>query len=281
MNGKSFFGSTVVALALLGSACVSDVDDSAKSTTTAEQTDSGPTTEAAGGDTTAQAAESTTSTTEEVTTTSTTAAPAGQACAETGGTERGVVTGVEEFVNLRSGPSVNAEILSEIPAGTMLTFYPGTVVSEGERQWVEVMLDSDAGCGSVAAQFIKGPDGKAVGVVSAVSYVERALKGLEPETAHGTFTQINPESPREPFDDAELEPGLEQLRMIGVGSPSAEVKPDETLEVEPEAPDGVGCIFSDGLYCQVQVVVDDIVIATVGVSWYGDGITGLSVDAAS
>lgn len=277
MIRNHYFLSTLALLALLTGACGNTPIDEAGSTT---QPPSTSTTTAAPAVTSSTTTVKGTEDPEDSTSSSSsveTGSVDDENCAPEGPIGTGTLTGVFEYANLRAEPSVNSELITTIPLQAIFNYYPETIKTGGSRSWMMVMMDDGGPCGWLAGEFVKGEDGRVVGVVDAVTYIQRALVGLEPEAAHGTFTQIGPDSPREPFDDAELIPVLKQLRQLGQDNPGVQVRADETVEVDAGAPDGVGCVFVDGLICQVLITNGDTVIATAQVSWYGDGITGVEV----
>ncbi len=262
----------MLAVALLGAACSSSSEEGSPTTSTAPTTASTTAPETTSTSTSAEPATSTTDST-----LITSVPPSG--CAE-GEPEVGFVTGVADFVNVRAETSVNSAVLAELPPGAQLAYYPESLANNNGRAWLAVKIGPEGGdqdCGAVAAEYIKDSDGRIVGFVNAVNYVTRAMFGREPETAHATYTQNNADSPKDPFDESELDAPLAALRQLGDAHPTATVRFDQSVPVEEGAPNGVGCNFVDGLFCQVEIVDGEVVIATVGVGWYGDGISVVDV----
>ncbi len=272
----------LIAIALIASACTTSSDDSASpdgSASTSVAANETTSTEPAPTSTTAVAV-STESSASEFSTTDTTTeeavAPTGIPCPD-GTREAGFVTGVFEFVNLRDRPSSSSDAITELPADSLLETVKDTDTWGDDRQWIAVVNEYD-NCGWVANEYIGGSDGKLLAFISADEYVRRALFGLGAEASHATFSQDGAEAPEVPLDDSGLSAAVAELRQIGTDNPMATVRPDASVEVDEGAPDGVGCIFGDGLFCQVEVLNESgEVIAVVGVGWYGDGITGADV----
>ena len=273
MSSKSSVVRMFVALALGLSACTDTADDAASSTISTATTPATQPAESVTSPTNATDTETTanTSSTTESAPVLSDGCPATEA-------EPGAVTGVFEFVNMREEPTVDSPVLAELAAGSDLSFFPDSFVSEDPgRSWVSVQSGAES-CGWVAAEYVKDADGRLVGFIDGVTYVQRALYNLGAEASHATYTQDGAEAPEVAFDDSELDPAIAELRQIGRTNPNARVRPDESVEPLEGSNDPVGCIFGDGLFCQVEVLNGDgEVIVVVGIGWYGDGISLLDL----
>ena len=277
MSPKSFTPSFIVALALLFSACTDPASESGQDVITSVTTSTSQPDETAADATPSTTSDSATETTASSLTTSEPASSEGAGCPP-GEEAKGSIIGVFEFVNMRAEPTVNSPVLAEVPARSEVSFFPDSFASDDDDRSFVAVRNGAESCGWVSAEYLADADGRLVGFIDGVTYVERALHNLGAQAAHATYTQDGAEAPEVPFDDRELDLALNELRSIGRANPGALVRPDAAVEPLEGSEDPVGCIFGDGLFCQVEVLnANGEVIVVVGIGWYGDGISFLDL----
>jgi hypothetical protein len=186
----------------------------------------------------------------------------------------GTVTGVAEWVNIRSAPGLSAAIATLADANSQLMYFPETVEESDNLGWVGVDNVVPGVCSYVAMMHVKGDDGRVL-LVNARSYLTRALFGLEPEAMHATMQLTSPEE-MSPFSDDVLRPGLATLARIGSQHPDLDILPIPWEDPQPW--NEPGCFVSHGSVCTFRLVDRGIDIATVEVQIYGNGITSLIVE---
>ena len=86
------------------------------------------------------------------------------------GTTLAVVTGVEEWVRMRSGPSLEADEVGRLDVRAEVTAYPNSLTYDGSSYWwVTIAQPDTTSCVSVAASFLSDAKGT----------LERRLPGIE------------------------------------------------------------------------------------------------------
>lgn len=79
----------------------------------------------------------------------------GFGCPDGEATSEATVVGVNEWVRMRGGPSIDAPEIGRLDAGTVVTVFPETLESDGQAfWWVTVVQPQADRCASVAATFL-------------------------------------------------------------------------------------------------------------------------------
>lgn len=186
--------------------------------------------------------------------------------------QNGAITGVEEWVNARSAPSLEGELLGKIPAGSLVSYYESSLVYD-EIAWVQVFDGSR--CAWVGATFVKDSMGlRTVAPTTLDTYLFRALRGLEPELQHATEYLVDVDT-YEPFDDSVLDRPLADLQDIYRRFPDVAIVPAWPLANDAQGAEDT-CVVSHGLYCSYDLVSEAGTIVRVEVAKAGDGVSALS-----
>lgn len=209
-------------------------------------------------------------------------AVAGVRCTSGGDGFRGTVTGVQDWVTMRSTPAINGTEITKVPVHAVLVYFPDSFVSTPDFEWSEVSVDGR--CGWITSKFIADDTGRVVGSFDAIDYVHRSLRGLEPEALHARVRPRDPGDPESayvPFDGAaDLAPVEARLRQLYLDDPTIDSAPDPRIPPDPAS--GVpGCTMGDYQHCGVVLTRGTgEVVGYVQVSFVGDGVTAADLDLA-
>ena len=253
-------------------------DTTADEEAVAGDDDDEPAADIAESDGEAEGPSTTTSTTTIASTTTTARSDSSQCAAQFPGQESpSEVTGVENFLNGRSGPSLGNSVVVEIPRGQMVTAFVDHVEFQ-DRRWVPVLTQTQQVCAWVDMSFLQS-GGRLLTNPTATGYVIRALGGLNAEAAHANRVQLDPNGPLSPITADEisaLNDAVARLKTLGdqLGD-TAVVTPDEANTFNDSEP---GCAFNDLRVCSVLVSNGNQTLARVTVVWAGNGVSDTFIE---
>ena len=189
------------------------------------------------------------------------------------------ITGVNDWVNGRSAPGVQSEVVAQLPLGATGTAFVDHVEFL-DRAWVPVLLNSQQTCAWVDRSFLKSGT-RLLGNPSATSYVIRALNGLDAEAAHANRVVTEGGVDLDPISDealAALASSVDTLRNLGAQlGDSAIVEPDVSATFNDSEP---GCAFNDLRSCSVFIRSGDQTVAHVVVVYAGNGVSDVFIQTS-